>query len=1031
MPRSALVRHSIGAVAAVTLAAGIGPLGHTATAADGGSVVFPAATAAQPRTVVPLSAGPGGYLRYEQGQGQFWTTWDGETIPVRNDAEGPETGGVYGAGSDIVAALDFDGPSIYGDVRLWDVTAGTNRYLTIPDRHRYIGTFGDKVVTYTRSSTDASNEWHVLRLVNGSVQDTLVTGWPEGSTRAARAAAGDADGALTRYTLNGVSRPVWIDLSSARARTVPTDVTANGVGFVHTPTDVVEWTDDGKIRFYAKGAAGSSGPLPLTSTTDLPYDDGDVLLGVVGTRLIVGRATGQGGSAPYRVVSVPRAGGEETTLFAYGRNTALAAPDGGLLIVAGSSAGDLGLQRIRPDGVGTTGAELVDVTPLTSKPRHLSFSHGQLESLERMPDESNAFRSRTVSVTGALSAGATKERGDLGVPLAGCTDESACPRPFATGDGRTVINPDPGPGMGKVPVVVEAGATTGRPLTTELASFQTTDVSGRYAVGLAAIEEYGSPTTTSVDLDTGKRLADFDAFGGPWNVDLYGDTLWAAGKVNGTVVGYDVRTGAVKRTVDLKSGCRAESLKVTAHWLSWNCAGLPVKGGVFDLDTNTNRTYTQPFSELGDGYVVHGDGSEVTVTDIRGTEPVVKGTHRLSEFNDETGPYAVDTATGRLAYQDNAAGDVRVVDLGVPASPPARIDADVPAAQAVNGGAVSWKPRWWLSKPAASWTLTLRNKTTGAVARTLSGDEARGVLQGSWDGKDAAGKLVANGTYTWALTAKPADGQGADLSLTGSVAISGAAPVFRDLVGNDGFGELLVKDSTGLVSLYKGTGTGGVSSRVAGSGKFAVDAHLVPFGDVNGDRCNDVLVRQASELRVYRPGCGKVVSPSSPYTVIGSGWSQYDVLTSPGDINGDGYQDVIARQTTTGDMYFYAGTADHRFKGRVKIGTNWKTYAKITGAGDLNGDGRGDLLGVDKAGVLWRYYGTATGGVTTRVKLASGWGAYTSVVGIGDVTGDGKPDVVARTSDGKLFRFSGTGNGTLAARVQIGNSGWAAFKGLY
>ncbi|MEU0375483.1 FG-GAP-like repeat-containing protein, partial [Streptomyces sp. NPDC006283] len=326
----------------------------------------------------------------------------------------------------------------------------------------------------------------------------------------------------------------------------------------------------------------------------------------------------------------------------------------------------------------------------------------------------------------------------------------------------------------------------------------------------------------------------------------------------------------------------------------------------------------------------------------------------------------------------------------------------------------------------------LRHKATGAVVRTLSGGEARGLVSPSWDGKDASGRLVANGAYTWSFSAKPADGQGADLTVTGAVSVSGAAPVFRDLVGDDGFGELLVKDSAGLVSLYKGTGTGGVSSRVAGSGNFSTSAYLVPFGDVNGDRCNDVLVRLGTELRVYRPGCGKVVSPSSPYTSIGTGWGQFDVLTSPGDVNGDGRQDLIARQTTTGDMYFYAGTADHRFKGRVKIGTNWKTYAKVVGAGDLNGDGRGDLLGVDKAGALWRYYGTATGGVTSRVKLADAWGtSYTSVVGMGDISGDGKPDVVARDTAGKLFRFSGTGNGTLGGRVQIGNSGWTAFKGLY
>ncbi|MDQ1009835.1 hypothetical protein QFZ82_004320 [Streptomyces sp. V4I23] len=1028
MPRSALLRHSIAAVAATTLLAGIGPLASTATAAEDRGVVFPAAVAGQPRTVVPLVAGPNGYLRYEQGRGHFWSTYAGDSTPLSVEEEGPEADGTYGAGFDGFATYLADWTPASDSVRLVNTATDSVSYLDIPSGHQYVGVFGSTVVTFTQTTTTAPRAWHLLRKVNGTVQDTPVTGWPEDGLPPAKAVTGTADGILTTYELNGASRSAWIDLASGQVRTVPRDAAAQPVSTVSSPTEVVEWAKDGKARFYAKGEAGASGPLALAATTDLPYNEGDVLLGVVGSRLIVGRASGQHSSAPYRVVSVPRAGGEETTLFAHGRKQALAAPDGGLLLVAGATADALSLQRLVPEGDGTAAAKLVDVTPLNSKPRSFSFSHGRLESLEQMPDESNAFRTRSVSVTGELTAGATQERGDFGLGIDECTDESPCQDHFATGDGRLVVQ---GPfGSDDEPQVVEQGATSGRVLTTELKNVQISDVSGRYALGGGETETGEWVTDTAFDLDTGKRLATFRV--PAFSNDLYGDTLWAPGEVNGTVVGYDVRTGAVKRTVDLGSGCRAESIKVTAHWLSWDCAGPVPTGGVYDLDKNINKPYTQPFSVLGDGYVVQTEGRDLTVTDIRGAEPVVKATYQTSEDNFEQGPWTVDTATGRMAFQDNAVGDVRVVDLGVPASPLARIDADVPAAQAVNGGAASWKPRWWLSKPAASWTLTLRNKATGAVARTLSGGEARGLLRASWDGRDAAGKLVANGAYTWALTAKPADGQGADLNLTGSVAISGAAPVFRDLVGNDGFGELLVKDSTGLVSLYKGTGTGGVSSRVAGSGKFAVDAHLVPFGDVNGDRCNDVLVRQASELLVYRPGCGKVVSPSSPYTVIGSGWSQYDVLTSPGDINGDGRHDLIARQTTTGDMYFYAGTADHRFKGRVKIGTNWKTYKKIVGAGDLNGDGRGDLLGVDGSGALWRYYGTATGSVTSRVKLADAWGsAYTTVVGMGDISGDGKPDVVARDAAGKLFRFSGTGAGTLAARVEIGNSGWAAFKGLY
>lgn len=1022
MLRSALVRHWVAAAAAATLIAGTGPLTYTAAAAESGTV-FPATAAAQPREVVPLSAGPGGYLRYEQGRGQFWSTWSGVTEPIRNDAEGPEAGGAYGAGSDVVAALWEDGT----EVRLFDATRKRNTYVTLPSGHRYIGAFGSTVLTSKGNGTTAPVTWHLLRLVSGSVQDTVVTGWPEGGQLPAGATAGDATGILASSTVGGVSRPVWIDLATGQVRTLSEDGPAAGTAsVVHTPTEVVRWTTDGTVLFHGKGGPGATGPLALDASAELPYREGDELLGMTGGQLIVARRTADGGSAPYRLVSVPRGGGAETPLFASARTRALAAPDGGLLVVAGTAPETLSLQRLRADGEQVTATVLTAVAPMTSEPYALSFAHGRLESLERMPDERYAFRSRSVSVTDGSAVGGTVERGALGIPLDACAvDVTDCPELHSTGDGRTVVQPFPV--HDRVPVVVEDGASAGRPLTTAFEGFYVTDVSGRYAVGFGYREDGTIVRAATVDLDTGKHLASIPVGYDAQDLDLQGDTVWAAGPVNGTVIGYDVRTGAARRTVDLGNGCRAEFLRVTGHWLSWRCAGADYSAGIRDLETGRDRFLQEPVSVLGDGYAVWFRGDVIRVTDVSGTEPVLKATYHPSHDNDRTGPYAVDTATGRVAFQSNPAGDIEVADIGVTASPLGTIDADVATGADLRNAA--WQPRWWLTKPAASWTLELRHTATGAAVRTLTGGEARGIVRPSWDGRDTAGRLVANGAYTWALTAKPADGQGADLVLTGGVTVTGASPVRRDL-GDDGFGDLLVQDTAGLVSQYRGNGTGGVLARQAG-GVFATDAYPVPFGDVDGDRCNDVLVRLGNELRVYRPGCGKVLSPTSPYTSIGSGWAQYDQLTSPGDVNGDGFQDLVVRQTTTGDMYFYAGSASHRLAARVRIGTDWRTYTKIAGVGDLNGDGRGDLLGIDAAGALWRYYGTATGGVTARVKLATGWGGYTSVAGVGDISGDGKPELVGRTGDGRLYRHSATGDGTLAARVQIGTGGWQAFKGLY
>lgn len=503
------------------------------------------------------------------------------------------------------------------------------------------------------------------------------------------------------------------------------------------------------------------------------------------------------------------------------------------------------------------------------------------------------------------------------------------------------------------------------------------------------------------------------------------------------VTAKDVRSGNTItsfRVFGSGSGCALSGFQAVGRWVHWSgsCStpqGSESKAYVYDTRRKTLIDVpTGGESRLSDGFLVTRDSTSgaLILTDVTSGSAVSR------TLVAKAGKWDVDPYTGLVGYVDSASQDVHVRRSGVPATDLAVLGARTEPSVALVDSSSSWDGTWWLSKPTASWTLVLRNRTSGATVRTLSGGAAHDVIRTSWNGRASTGAYVPNGTYSWALTAAPADKQGASATASGTLKLTGGAAVRRDQVGSDGIGDLLTLTSKGALSFHRGDGAGKFSTKTSASG-WPASITAVPFGDLNGDRCNDVLVRFSSgALRAYRPGCGKALTTSTPYTTLGaSGWNQYDVLTSPGDITGDGRADLIARQASTGDIYLYKATSSGKLSARVKIFSKWSGYKKIIGAGDLNGDGYGDLLAQDTSNKLWRYVGTASGGFKARVAVADNWGtSYNVVVSAGDITGDGRADIVSRDTSGRLWRNNGDGKGSFGPRVQIA-AGWQGYKALY